>query len=60
MLLRRDGVVHDDVPNAKVFRAKVEAGDAFILRSGGGGGFGSPLERPAESVQQDVRKAMCR
>ena len=56
MLLRRDGVIHDDVPNAKVFRAKVEAGDAFILRSGGGGGFGSPLERPAERVQHDVRE----
>jgi N-methylhydantoinase B len=54
MLLRRDGVVHDNVPNAKVFRAKVKAGDAFILRSGGGGGFGSPLERPVELVQNDV------
>ena len=56
MLMRRDGVVQDDVPNAKVFRAKVKAGDAFILRSGGGGGFGSPLERPPESVQHDVRE----
>jgi N-methylhydantoinase B len=54
MLLRRDGVVQADVPNAKVFRAKVKTGDAYILRSGGGGGFGSPLERPAESVQHDV------
>ena len=41
MLLRRDGVIDDDVPNAKVFRANVKAGDAYILRSGGGGGFGS-------------------
>jgi N-methylhydantoinase B len=56
MLLRRDGVVSDDVPNAKVFRAKVKAGDAYILRSGGGGGFGSPLERPPERVQHDVRQ----
>jgi N-methylhydantoinase B len=56
MLLRRDGVVHDDVPNAKVFRAKVKAGDAYILHSGGGGGFGSPLERPPERVQHDVRE----
>ena len=39
MLLRRDGVIDDDVPNAKVFRAKVKAGDAYVLRSGGGGGF---------------------
>jgi N-methylhydantoinase B len=56
MLLRRDGVIDDDVPNAKVFRARVKAGDAYVLRSGGGGGFGSPLERPAESVQHDVRQ----
>jgi N-methylhydantoinase B len=56
MLLRRDGVIDDDVPNAKVFRAKVMAGDAYVLRSGGGGGFGSPLERPADSVQHDVRQ----
>jgi N-methylhydantoinase B len=56
MLLRRDGVINDDVPNAKVFRSKVKAGDAYVLRSGGGGGFGSPLERPAESVQHDVRQ----
>jgi N-methylhydantoinase B len=56
MLMRRDGAVHDDVPNAKVFRAKVKAGDAYVLRSGGGGGFGSPLERPEEDVQHDVRQ----
>jgi N-methylhydantoinase B len=56
MLMRRDGVVHDDVPNAKVFRARVKTGDAFVLRSGGGGGFGSPLARPPERVQHDVRQ----
>ena len=56
MLLRRDGVVNNDVPNAKVFRAKVKAGDAFVLRSGGGGGFGSPLDRPVEDVLHDVRQ----
>lgn len=56
MLMRRDGVVNDDVPNAKVYRARVKAGDAFILRSGGGGGFGSPLERPPQDVQHDVRQ----
>jgi N-methylhydantoinase B len=55
MLLRRDGVLNDDVPNAKVFRARVKAGDAFVLRSGGGGGFGSPLDRDLESLARDVR-----
>jgi N-methylhydantoinase B len=56
LLLRHDGVIDGDVPNAKVFRAKVKAGDAYVLRSGGGGGFGSPLERPAEKVQHDARQ----
>ena len=59
MLMRRDGVVHDDVPNAKVFRAKVKAGDAYILRSGGGGGFGSPLERPVEERPARRTPGLC-
>ena len=54
--MRRDGKVQDDVPNAKLFRARVKKGDAFIVRSGGGGGFGSPLERPVETVQSDVEQ----
>jgi N-methylhydantoinase B len=45
-----------DFPNAKVLVAHVKTGDAFRLRSGGGGGYGSPLERPAEDVCEDVRQ----
>lgn len=30
-------------------------GEAFVFESGGGGGWGSPLERNAESVAEDVR-----
>lgn len=30
-------------------------GEAFIFESGGGGGWGSPLERSAEAVAEDVR-----
>ncbi|WP_205995569.1 hydantoinase B/oxoprolinase family protein [Pseudolabrys sp. FHR47] len=56
MLMRRDGKIQNDVQNAKVFRAGIKAGDAFVMRSGGGGGFGSPLERSAEKVQHDVRQ----
>ncbi|MDB5570758.1 MAG: N-methylhydantoinase B/acetone carboxylase subunit alpha [Hyphomicrobiales bacterium] len=56
MLMRRDGVVNKDVPNAKLFRARVKTGDAFILRSGGGGGYGSPLERSLDEVRHDVRE----
>jgi N-methylhydantoinase B len=54
--LRVGGQWKTDFPNAKVLVAALKAGDAFRLRSGGGGGYGSPLERPAESVQDDVRQ----
>ena len=56
MLVRRDGVIDYDVPNAKVFTRRILKGDAFVVRSGGGGGFGSPLERPLDRVAEDVRQ----
>jgi N-methylhydantoinase B len=43
-----------DFPNAKVLVAPLKAGDAFMIRSGGGGGYGDPLERDAEMVAADV------
>src|SRR5262249_14917111 len=36
--------------------AALKTGDAYALRSGGGGGFGSPLERAPEAVREDVRE----
>lgn len=42
-------------PNGKAFNQVLKAGDAYILRSGGGGGYGSPLERDIASVERDVR-----
>jgi N-methylhydantoinase B len=45
-----------DFPNAKVLVARLEAGDAFRVRSGGGGGHGSPLTRPVETVVEDVKQ----
>jgi N-methylhydantoinase B len=54
--LRLDGAWKTDFPNAKVLVAQVKAGDAFRLRSGGGGGHGSPLARPVEDVRNDVRQ----
>jgi N-methylhydantoinase B len=54
--LRRGGEWKADFPNAKVLVAGLEAGDAFRLRSGGGGGYGSPLERPLDDVVNDVRQ----
>lgn len=53
---RIDGVEDTDRPNAKLRNVRLKAGDAVILRTGGGGGFGSPLERPAEVVANDVRQ----
>ncbi len=56
VLLRRDGEWETERVNAKVLTAQLKKGDAYALRSGGGGGFGSPLERPADRVREDVRQ----
>ena len=55
VLLRRGGEVGSEAPNAKLYSTRLAAGDAFILRSGGGGGFSSPLKRPPSKVLDDVR-----
>jgi N-methylhydantoinase B len=54
--LRLEGEWKEDFPNAKVLTAHLKAGEAFRLSSGGGGGFGSPLERPVDEVCHDVRQ----
>ena len=54
--LRIGGEEITDLPNAKVLTRRLQPGDAFTLRAGGGGGFGSPLERPVERVAEDVRQ----
>jgi N-methylhydantoinase B len=54
--LRLGGTWKTDFPNAKVLVAALRAGDAFRLRSGGGGGHGPAFERPVEDVQEDVRQ----
>jgi N-methylhydantoinase B len=55
VLLRRGGEMQSEAVNAKLYSTRLAAGDAFYLRSGGGGGFGSPLKRPPEKVLEDVR-----
>jgi N-methylhydantoinase B len=45
-----------EFPNAKLQAAQIRTGDAFRLRSGGGGGYGPPLERPVADVCNDVRQ----
>jgi N-methylhydantoinase B len=54
--LRLGGKWKTDFPNAKVLVAALKAGDAFRTRSGGGGGYGSPIARRPELVLEDVRQ----
>jgi N-methylhydantoinase B len=42
-------------PNGKAFNQVLKPGDAYVLRSGGGGGYGSPLERDLSMLARDVR-----
>jgi N-methylhydantoinase B len=41
-------------PNGKALNQVLKSGDAYILRSGGGGGFGSPLDRELAAIARDV------
>src|SRR5215217_3863361 len=41
--------------NGKALNQVLRPGDAYILRSGGGGGYGSPLERDLAALERDVR-----
>ncbi len=43
-----------DFPNAKIMMQRLRPGEGFTARSGGGGGFGSPLERDPARVVHDV------
>ena len=42
-------------PNGKALNQVLKPGDAYILRSGGGGGYGTPLERDPGRLEHDVR-----
>ena len=54
--LRIDGSEVSGLQNAKLLSRRLKTGDAFILRSGGGGGFGAPAERDPQRVAHDVRQ----
>jgi N-methylhydantoinase B len=54
--LRASGKWKTDFPNAKVLVAHLKPGDAFKIRSGGGGGHGDPRQRPIAKVLHDVRQ----
>ena len=42
-------------PTGKINPTEIDKGDGFTVETAGGGGFWSPLERPAERVLADVR-----
>ncbi len=54
--IHRFGLDEHRFPSGKALNQTLVAGDAYILRSGGGGGFGSPLERDLAAVANDVRQ----
>ena len=55
-LIRADGT-EEELPS-KIDAVSVEAGDKLVFRTAGAGGWGDPLERPAELVLRDVKRAL--
>jgi N-methylhydantoinase B len=53
--LKRNG---EDIrfPTGKVLAQFLKKGDVYTLRSGGGGGCGTPLDRKLEDVESDVQQ----
>ena len=54
--IHRFGEDEQGFQNGKAFDQVLGPGDAYIIRSGGGGGYGSPLEREPEKVELDVQQ----
>jgi N-methylhydantoinase B len=52
--LHRFGEEEQRFANGKTFNHVLQPGDAYIKQSGGGGGFGSPLDRDIAKVAWDV------
>jgi N-methylhydantoinase B len=52
---RTDGSI-EQPPNGKIDIIQLAPGDAYVLESGGGGGFGDPLERLPTEVLLDVHR----
>lgn len=53
-VLRADGT-EERFANGKLDGVRLDAGDAYVVTTGGGGGYGDPLDRPADDVLADVR-----
>ena len=43
-------------PSGKILGRPMKSGEAYVLMSGGGGGYGNPLERPVEKIEEDLRQ----
>jgi N-methylhydantoinase B len=56
LAVRHKGEWKTDHANAKIFNVRLERGDAYKMLSGGGGGFGDPLDREIDKVAEDVRE----
>jgi N-methylhydantoinase B len=54
--IHRFGQEEQRFANGKAFNFVLHPGDAYILRSGGGGGFESPLDRDVAAVENDIRQ----
>src|SRR5581483_2750283 len=55
MIRRREGTVERIAPETmKAQRITVRPGDVVVIEGTSGGGYGNPLERPAELVARDV------
>ncbi len=57
LMVRADG--SEEWMPSKCDRVKVAAGDTLYFNTWGGGGWGDPLERPAETVALDVERGIC-
>ena len=49
--------VQGELPS-KIDAVHVEAGDQLVFRTAGAGGWGDPLERPADKVLLDVKREL--
>ena len=52
--LRRTGAQHDEWLGSVFSDVPIASGDVFSRPTGGGGGYGDPLERDPENVRRDV------
>jgi N-methylhydantoinase B len=53
-VFHKDGKV-EKFPTGKIKPTEIDADDAFLIETAGGGGFWNPLEREPEKVLADVR-----